>query len=413
MFRSVFRAIALLAATALLIGFVLDLPRLAPPDPVVIETGPVGGSYHRNALRYEQHLKAAGFKVEVRPNPQSLDSIGYVNGNGPKTHIAFTAQAIDGSAFPNVRSAGVIQTQPLFTFVHKDLVGRVNTLADLKGLRLVMPPDRSATSEAARAVLGLFGVNPSNTTFTYLPIAEAAAELKAGRHDAGLFMLTADNPLVVALGTDSALWLPSLTAAPAIAGKLPWLRAVKLPVGTFDIAGNLPPQEVEAVGAMVNVIVREDLHPAVLFELLRVMDEFHGGATLVNRAGEFPSLTSTELQPHPLAAQYRKTGVPWLYRHFSPFIARMFESYLLIGLALVLLAEGYKIWYYLREFWEEASERFALWTLKRLDRRFDRGARPGPIWRTLLRFAERVVQRHETDHAKELLSRVRSRLDSN
>ncbi|MFN5510798.1 MAG: hypothetical protein ACK49H_05990, partial [Burkholderiales bacterium] len=387
-----------------------------------IETGPVGGSYHRNALRYEQHLKAAGFKVEVRPNPQSLDSIRYVNGNGPKTHIAFTAQAIDGSAFPNVRSAGVIQTQPLFTFLHKDLQvlpgqlfwkGRFDTLADLQGLRLVMPPERSATSEAARAVLGLFGVNPSNTTFTYLPIAEAAAELKAGRHDAGLFMLTADNPIVVALGTDSALWLPSLTAAPAIAGKLPWLRAVKLPVGTFDIAGNLPPQEVEAVGAMVNVIVREDLHPAVLFELLRVMDEFHGGATLVNRAGEFPSLTSTELQPHPLAAQYRKTGVPWLYRHFSPFIARMFESYLLIGLALVLLAESYKIWRYLREFWEEASERFALWTLKRLDRRFDRGARPGPIWRTLLRFAERVVQRHETDHAKELLSRVRSRLDSN
>jgi TRAP-type uncharacterized transport system substrate-binding protein len=412
MFRRILRAAALLVASVLLIGFVLDFPRLSPPHPVVIETGPVGGSYHGNALRYAQHLTAAGFKVEVRPNPQSLDSIGHVNGDGPKTHIAFTAQAIDSSRFPNVRSAGVIQTQPLFTFLHKRLEGRVRTLTDLKGARLVMPPERSATSEAARAVLALFGVDPGNTSFTYLPIVEAAAALKAGSYDAGLFMLTADNPLAVALGTESTLWLPSLPAAPAVAGKLPWLRAVNLPVGTFDIGRSLPPREVEAVGAMVNVVVREDLHPAVLFELLRAMDGFHGGATLVNRAGEFPSLTSTELQPHPLAAEYRKTGVPWLYRHFSPFLARMFDSYLLIFIALVLLVEGYKVWYYLRELWEEATERLAIWALKRLDRSLDREIPAGRISRSLLHFAEHVILRHETARGHELLDRVRSRLDS-
>ena len=412
MLLHILRATALLAASALLIGFVLDVPRLSPPDPVVIETGPVGGSYHGNALRYAQHLTAAGFKVEVRPNPQSLDSIGHVNGDGPKTHIAFTAQAIDDSKFPNVRSVGVIQTQPLFTFLHKRLEGRVRTLADLKGARLVMPPERSATSEAARAVLVLFGVGPGNTSFTYLPIAEAAAELKAGNHDAGLFMLTADNPLAVALGTESTLWLPSMPAAPAVAGKLPWLRTLNLPVGTFDIGRSLPPQEVKAVGAMVNVVVREDLHPAVLFELLRAMDGFHGGATFVNRAGEFPSLTSTELQPHPLAAQYRKTGVPWLYRHFSPFPARMFDNYLPIFIALVLLVEGYKFWYYLSELREEASERFAMWALKRLDRLLDRGIPPGRTSRSLLSFAEHVILRHEAARGHELLGRVRSRVDS-
>jgi hypothetical protein len=203
-----------------------------------------------------------------------------------------------------------------------------------------------------------------------------------------------------------------MPAAPAVAGKLPWLRTVNLPVGTFDIGRSLPPQEVEAVGAMVNVVVREDLHPAVLFELLRAMDGFHGGATFVNRAGEFPSLTSTELQPHPLAAQYRKTGVPWLYRHFSPFPARMFDHYLPIFIALVLLVEGYKFWYYLSELREEASERFAMWALKRLDRLLDHGIPPGRTSRYLLSFAENVILRHEAARAQELLGRVRSRVDS-
>ena len=84
----------------------------------------------------------------------------------------------------------------------------------------------------------------------------------------------------------------------------------------------------------------------------------------------------------------------------------------MVGIALVLLVEGYKVWYYLRELWEEASERFAMWALKRLDRLLDRGIPPGRTSRSLLSFAEHVILRHEAARGHELLGRVRSRVDS-
>lgn len=413
MIRLVLRVAVLLALAVLAVAFVLDIPYLTPPRPVVIESGPVGGSYHRNALLYAQRLQAMGLKVEVRPNPRSLESIAHVNGDGPTAHAAFTAQAVDAAAYPNVRSAGAIEIQPLFAFVHRRLQGQLRSPADLKGRRLVMPPERSATAEAARAVLGLYGVDPANTTFTYLPIAEAAAELKAGRHDVGFFMLTVDNPLVVELGTHEDLWMPTLAAASSVAGKLPWLRAVRLPVGAFDVGRDLPPRETEAVGATVNVVVHKDLHPAVLYALLRAMDDVHSGASLVNPAGEFPSLLRTAVPPHPMASQYAKTGVPWLYRHLPPFPARMVDRYLLIALAFLLLIEGYRVIHYFREMRDWAGDLAALRILGALDSRLAGGRRPGSAGRALFVFAERIVQ-HRAEHsrAQELLDRVRSRIDA-
>lgn len=411
MIRVVFRAALLLAGLALVVSFILDLKHLAPPRPVVIESGPVGGSYHKNAIRYAEHLEGMGFAVTVRPNPQSLESIAHVNGGTPVADIAFTAQAVNPANYPNVRSAGAIEVQPLFAFFHKQVASRLRVPSDLTGLRLVMPPERSATSEAVRAVLGLYGVTPANTTFTYLPIADAVAELKADRHDAGLFMLAAENPLVTELGTEDDLWLPSFAAAQAVAGKLPWLRTVRLPVGAFDIHLNRPSQDTDLVGATVNVIVNKDLHPAVLYGLLQAMDQVHSGATLVTPAGEFPSLLRTAVPAHPLAAQYVKTGVPWLYRNLPPFVARMVDRYLLIGLAFLFLIEGYRVVHYFRELREWLANHMALRILTWLDRRLARGEPPGRASRALLQIAESIILHHaEHSRAQELLGRVRARL---
>lgn len=74
-------------------------------------------------------------------------------------------------------------------------------------------------------------------------------------------------------------------------------------------------RNIEMISAVVNVVVRTGIHPAVLYTLFDAMGEIHPAATLISRAGEFPSVVATDPMLHPLAVQYAKSGTPWVYRN--------------------------------------------------------------------------------------------------
>ena len=134
-----------------------------PPSKVVIETGPVGGSYHDNALRYAKKLEAAGFKTEIRANPQSLETIDRIQSGKPHVDIGFTILPLDRSKYTNTVSVGVVELQPLFIFINAEK-GRVTHINQLLGKRLVMPPEKSVTAQTSRSTLALYGITPDNTT---------------------------------------------------------------------------------------------------------------------------------------------------------------------------------------------------------------------------------------------------------
>lgn len=399
------------AVLVVLLGLVLQgIWSALPPRTVVIETGPVGGSYHANALQYASRLRAAGLHVDVRPNPQSLQTVDHIQAGSPRVDIGFTAQSVEADRYPHVRSAGVIELQPLFVFYNIG-IGRVDSLATLKGKRLVMPPERSATSQSARQVLQQFGVDPTNTRFSYLPIAEAAAALKRGEHDAGLFMLAADNPLIKGLIGDDNLLLFSFMEAQGIARKLDHLRPVVVPLGAYDLLNALPFRDTQLVAASVNLIVAEDLHPAVLYALLDASHDVHQGQTLISSKGDFPTLIGTALPAHPLAVRWAKDGTPWLYRTFSPFWATFIDRHWLIGLAALLLAEIYRTLRYLYELATLTSQSTALRILRQLDRRLQAGRAPSPLDQRLFRYAERVMeQQNLAQRGRQLLEQVRRKL---
>jgi TRAP-type uncharacterized transport system substrate-binding protein len=395
----------LAVAVAGVIGY--GVMRAVPPRSVTIGTGPVGGSYYEIALRYREFLARHGIDLVLRPNPDSLGIISDVDRAGSGVDIGFTAQALDHNHFRHTRAAGAVQLQPLFMFAQTRM-GKLASLARMRNLRIVMPPQSSATSEAAIAVLRLYGVTDANTQMQFLPLAEAVASLRRGDADVGVFMLDPSNPLVSDMLGDPQLRLVNFGEGSAVTRHLPFLRITMLPHSSFAIDAAIPPEDVALLAATVNVVVRQDLHPAVLFTLLEAMKETHHGATMISDVGEFPSVASTDLIPHPLALEYSKTGMPWIYRNLPLSVASLIDSYLIIGVALLILAEIYKNLKYLAEMTNVVLENVCLRALGSIERSALRGK---PISRTRLlvvRLAEQaLVSTSKRKRGEDLIGRIR------
>ena len=196
-----------------------------PPHDLTIEVGPVGGSYYENAQRYRDILATHGIDLHIVPTQNSLDILKDVATPGSGIDVGFMAQDVRTFDDADVSVIGLVQLQPLFIFASADL-GRHSVLDDMRGRRIVLLPPNSATTAAALRVFELYDITPENTSFSYLPLAEAVQELRAGRFDAGVFMLAPENKVIRELAADSGLHLVPMTEAHAITHHLPFLQPV-------------------------------------------------------------------------------------------------------------------------------------------------------------------------------------------
>lgn len=406
-------SVVLLAVLAVLWLLVGDLPRALPPDKVVILAGPAGGSFDQHARRYQAQMKTQGLEVEVRNEPDSLRIVDRVQDASEGLHVGFTAQGLDDpAAYPQLASAGVVELQPLFVFL-RAAAAQPPTLQGLAGMRLAMPPPRSASARAARQVLAAYGVDERNAHFQHLPLEEVPKALVGGDADAAVMMLAPDNELVRGLATDPRFTLYAFQENIALSRRITYLKPVLLARGGYDLRRVLPPADVPLVAARVNVVVRRDLHPAVLFALLRAMDDTHKTQTLVSNAGEFPVLAGTVLEPHPLAVEWSKSGTPWLFSHLPPLWAGLVDAYWGPTLFLLAAVSFFGTLGSVSAFVESVALNAALVVLSLLQVAVDRGLKPGRFARLLFRIVEPVVQRSSAaDLVRQRLERLRPLIPS-
>ncbi|HEY0181489.1 MAG TPA: TAXI family TRAP transporter solute-binding subunit [Rhodopila sp.] len=362
------RLIRIAILLPLAVGAIYAVRRAIPPRDVTIETGPVGGSYYETALKYREVMQRHGIELRLRPNPDSLVIIDDVDRAGSDVDIGFTAQAVRREQYPRTEAAGAIELQPLFVFYNIGRLGGLATPSSLRGKQIVLPTEQSATSRAALEVLNLYGVTRANTRIAFMQLDQAVHALESGQADAGLFMLAPSNGFITEMAQSDPLRLLSETEGKGITRHLPFLRTTVLSRGSFDIDNNIPPDDVELVAATVNVVVRKNIHPAVLYMLLEAMKEVHRGTTLISDAGEFPSVSGTDLLPHPLAPEYAKSGLPWTYREMPLSIASLIDYYFVIGVTILILAEIYKNLKYLSEMTNLLVENLCLRLLAHIER---------------------------------------------
>ncbi|MDB6057935.1 MAG: C4-dicarboxylate transporter substrate-binding protein, partial [Verrucomicrobiales bacterium] len=252
--------------------------------------------------------------------------------------IAFVQSGITNKEFlpDNIMSLGSVGYQPLLIFYRSE--SNYTLLSQFKGQRLAVGAPGSGTRILAMNLLGTNGVNSSNATFLDIPAASAAKALLATNADA--VFLTGDSaPMQVLtnLLRRPDIKLFSFIQADAYARRISYLNKMELPVGALDFAANLPRETVYLVAPAVELLAREDLHPATVDLLIETARDVHSRATLLQKKKDFPKLVELDVPVSREAERYYPSGKTGTYKHLPFWLANIVNRILLVFIPAIVV----------------------------------------------------------------------------
>jgi TRAP transporter TAXI family solute receptor len=321
-------------AAATLLGAATYIYFQLPPSRIIIATGPKGGFFETSGAAYRTYLAKRGIRVELRPREDTLSIVDAIEDPGSGIDVGFAAQTIDEAKYTHVKSLGGIAHEPFFLFYRKEL-GRLD---QLKGRRLAVGAPGQSTHEMAEKLLHEFGVTEADTTFLLLTPTESAAGLKSGTVDAGFFTLPAHNAIVTDLATTPGIEMMSYDDVEALSKHFTAFHALRIPKGSYSLTNNIPNRDLYMPAVTAQVVVREDLSPGIIYELLTAMEDVHRSATITSDQDEFPNARDTQLPVHNVAREFYRDGLPFFFKHFPFYPASLLENTWIYVLPLVILA---------------------------------------------------------------------------
>lgn len=287
----------------------------APPLTLTIASGLKGGAYEHIAISYQKKLARAHVKLDIRYTEGGVaDNLALVKDRRSGVDAAFLFGGYtNGEQSPQLASMGSIDYVPIWVFYRNS--EPLDQLAQLKGKRIAVA---NAFHAMAIQILGANGVTPDNTTLLPILGAAAAKALKNGEVDVFFQPIDLNSPVIQSLLRDSTIRLMSLTQADALTRLFPNLARLVLPRGVVDLERNIPANDISLIATTNLVVVRDDVHPQLVYLFAQTLSEEHKGAGIFHRAGEFPTQTDTEFPMAEEASDFYKNG-PSLLQRYLPF----------------------------------------------------------------------------------------------
>jgi TRAP transporter TAXI family solute receptor len=296
--------------------------------------GSEGGAYEGYAVRYKELLAGDGIELKLLPSAGSVENLKRLMDGDSGVSIGFVQGGIAKAGDDDeLMSLAGLYYEPLWVF-YRGGAG-LDHVSSLRGRRIAIGPEGSGTRPLALQVLKLAGMDARNTVLLDLDASRAAEALAQGRIDAAMIVADTSSPLVARLLHDRGVKLMSFAQAEALTRHLHFLSHVLLPEGGIDFAANIPARDVHLVAPTANLVVRDDIHPAMITLLMQAATEIHGGAGLLRKAGEFPSDKGVDFAMSVDAERYLKSGPPFLQRHL-PFWIAVFIDRMVVMLVPVL-----------------------------------------------------------------------------
>jgi hypothetical protein len=248
--------------------------------------------------------------------------------------VAFVQGGTGLADTPGLMSLASVFFEPLWVFVRGEAPPQY--LTDLKGRRLAVGVEGSGTRALALQLLAASGV-AEHVTLRPVGGDEAVQALLAGAVDAAFFVTARPLPQLESLLHAKGVRLMSFAQADAFAQRFGFLSKVILPEGRLDLAANIPSQGVVLLAPAATLVARDNLHPAIIDELLQAAADVHGKMQLFSDPGQFPSIRFLDIPGSPDAARYLKSGPSFLRRHLPFWAASLAERSLVLLIPTVTL----------------------------------------------------------------------------
>ncbi len=323
------------------IGFVVayQFVEPAPPKHIVITTGSESGAYYQFANRYAAILAKNGITLEVKTSAGSLENLERLKND--EAQIGFVQGGVvppkedpDAEDDSGLLSLGSLFYEPVWVFYRGDK--KLDRLTDLRGKRIAIGQEGSGVRQLAQQLLV---ANEIPLGRNLVPVAglKAAEELQQGRIDAAFIIAAESAPVVQVLLRSPGVRLMSFAQANAYQRRFPFLTRLTLPQGVADLVRDYPPEDIKVLAPTANLIIRDDLHPALQTLLLQALSDVHGKSGFFQDAGEFPSYMDQMLPLSPDAARYFKSGSPFLQRYLPFWLAVLIDRLIVLLVPIIAL----------------------------------------------------------------------------
>jgi len=331
--------------TAIVIVAAFWYVRPAPPGTITIISGPPGSVFQRTAEKYRKILARNRVNLTIIPSEGSLENLKKLNDPAVRVDVGFVQGGVSaGVPVEKLVSLGSVFHEPLVIFYRGALpMGRIS---GFDGKRLAIGRKGSGAHVLALVLLKANGIEPGGaTTLMDLGGEDAARALIKGNVDAAFLMgVSAAPPIMRKLMRTAGIRLLDIAQADAYTRRFPYLNKLDFPMGVFDFDRNLPSKDIHLIGPVVELVARDTLHPALSDLLIETAREVHGGASLLQRAGEFPALVEHEFRVSEDAKRFYTSGKGFFYRILPFWMATLADRTLVFLVPiLVLLIPGMKM----------------------------------------------------------------------
>jgi uncharacterized protein len=308
----------------------------APPRNLTIGTGSLEGAYSEYANSYRKLLAEDGIELKLRHTAGSVENLSLLERETGGVDIAFVQSGLKHfSKTDKLKALGSLFFEPVWIFHQKDI--ELKRLSDLKGLRIAVGEEGSGTKILATQLLDLNRISNENARLLSVGNQNAADMLLSGELDVAIYVSTHRASYVRFLLQSRSVKLIGLERAEAYALRFQYLYVLKLPEGVLDFDANIPPQDLTLAAPTTQLVVRSDLHPALIDLLLQVAQKIHHKGGGFEREGEFPTPKYLDFDLSEDAERFYQHGPSFLQRYLPFWVATFLTRMKIILVPLIVL----------------------------------------------------------------------------
>jgi TRAP transporter TAXI family solute receptor len=322
----------------LVFGFLLAYQFVdpAPPRSITMATGSPEGAYFAYAKTYKELLAENGIDLILKNTAGSAENLRLLESPSSGVDMAFVQGGLNHlSESGELLTLGSLFFEPLWIF-HRSGI-EIKRLPDLRGLRVAVGEEGSGTKILATKLLDLNGVSEKNTRLLSIGNQRAVDLLLGGEVDVAMFVSTHRSSFVLNLLKSRSVKLVGLERADAYALALHYLYVLTLPEGVLDFKNNIPPHDFVLVAPTTQLVVRPDMHPALIDLLLQAAMKVHYKGGGFEREGAFPAPKYLDFDLSEEARRYYQNGPPFLQRYLPFWVATFLIRMKVMLLPLVAL----------------------------------------------------------------------------